>query len=162
MENLIPCRFHIEVESVLKAEGLRATKQRLDIWDELSATNKHRDIDTILSSLVKKKINVSRETLYRTIDVFVKHGLLKKLVLDNGKFLYEHNKKSITPQHDHIVCEDCGEIFEFFDNIVVNDKDLTIRKNRLELLQMLCKTFENYINFSRSLATFNVSSVVEF
>ena len=118
MENLIPCRFHIEVESVLKAEGLRATKQRLDIWDELSATNKHRDIETILSSLKKKKINVSRATLYRTIDVFVKHGLLKKLVLDDGKFLYEHNKKTITPQHDHIVCEDCGEIFEFFDNTI--------------------------------------------
>ena len=79
MENLIPCRFHIEVESVLKAEGLRATKQRLDIWDELSATNKHRDIDTILSSLVKKKINVSRATLYRTIDVFVKHGRVDHL-----------------------------------------------------------------------------------
>ena len=123
MENLIPCRFHIEVESVLKAEGLRATKQRLDIWDELSATNKHRDIDTILSSLVKKKINVSRATLYRTIDVFVKHGLLKKLVLDDGKFLYEHNKKSITPQHDHIVCEDCGEIFEFFDNNISQIED---------------------------------------
>ncbi len=40
-------------------------------------------------------------------------------------------------------------IFEFFDNIIVNDQDLTIRKNRLELLQMLCTTFENYINFSK-------------
>ncbi len=40
-------------------------------------------------------------------------------------------------------------VFEFFDNIIVNDKDFTIRKNRLELLQMLCKTFENYINFSK-------------
>ena len=118
MKNSIPCRFHIEVEAVLKAEGLRATKQRLDIWDELSGTNKHRDIETILSSLKQKKINVSRATLYRTIDVFVKHGLLKKLVLDDGKFLYEHNKKTITPQHDHIVCEDCGEIFEFFDNTI--------------------------------------------
>ena len=118
MKNSIPCRFHIEVEAVLKAEGLRATKQRLDIWDELSATNKHRDIETILSSLKKKKINVSRATLYRTIDVFVKHGLLKKLILDDGKFLYEHNKKTISPQHDHIVCEDCGEIFEFFDNTI--------------------------------------------
>ncbi len=38
---------------------------------------------------------------------------------------------------------------EFFDNIIVNDQDITIRKNRLELLQMLCKTFENYINFSK-------------
>ena len=144
MENLIPCRFHIEVESVLKAEGLRATKQRLDIWDELSATNKHRDIDTILSSLIEKKINVSRATLYRTIDVFVKHGLLKKLVLDNGKFLYEHNKKSITPQHDHIVCEDCGEIFEFFDNNIslIEDKiakDLNLKvTKRVHQLSATC------------------------
>ena len=116
MKNLIPCRFHIEVEAVLKSEGLRATKQRLNIWDELSSTDKHRDIETILSDLKKKKINVSRATLYRTIDVFVKHNLLKKITLDSGKFLYEHNKKTITPQHDHIVCEDCGEIFEFYDN----------------------------------------------
>ena len=79
MENLIPCRFHTEVSSVLKTEGLRATAQRLDIWDELSGTDKHRDIDTILASLKKKKINVSRATLYRTIDVFVKHNLLKKI-----------------------------------------------------------------------------------
>ncbi len=39
-------------------------------------------------------------------------------------------------------------ISEFFDNVIVNDKDQTIKKNRLELLQMLCKTFDNYINFS--------------
>ena len=128
MDNLIPCRFHVEVESVLKAEGLRATKQRLDIWDELSGTNKHRDIETILESLEKKKINVSRATLYRTIDVFVKHDLLKKLTLDDGRFLYEHNKKSISPEHDHIVCQDCGEIFEFFDNSISKIED-KIAKN---------------------------------
>ena len=116
MKNLIPCRFHIEVEAVLKSEGLRATKQRLNIWDELSSTEKHRDIETILKDLKKNQVNVSRATLYRTIDVFVKHNLLKKITLDSGKFLYEHNKKTITPQHDHIVCEDCGEIFEFYDN----------------------------------------------
>ena len=39
-------------------------------------------------------------------------------------------------------------IFDFFDNVMVNDEDKAIRKNRLELLQMLCKTFDNYINFS--------------
>ena len=40
-------------------------------------------------------------------------------------------------------------ISQFFDNVIVNDDDKTIKKNRLELLQMLCKTFENYINFSK-------------
>ena len=39
-------------------------------------------------------------------------------------------------------------IFEFFDNVKVNDEDKSIKKNRLELLQMLCRTFDNYINFS--------------
>ena len=39
-------------------------------------------------------------------------------------------------------------IFEFFDNVKVNDGDANIKKNRLELLQMLCRTFDNYINFS--------------
>jgi glycyl-tRNA synthetase beta chain len=39
-------------------------------------------------------------------------------------------------------------IFEFFDNVKVNDEDINIKKNRLELLQMLCRTFDNYINFS--------------
>ena len=40
-------------------------------------------------------------------------------------------------------------IFEFFDNVKVNDEDAYIKKNRLELLQMLCRTFDNYINFSK-------------
>ena len=39
-------------------------------------------------------------------------------------------------------------IFDFFDNVKVNDDDKKIQKNRLELLQMLCKTFDNYITFS--------------
>ena len=40
------------------------------------------------------------------------------------------------------------EIFAFFDNVIVNDENEFIKKNRLELLQMLCKAFDNYIDFS--------------
>ena len=42
-----------------------------------------------------------------------------------------------------------NSIFDFFDNVMVNDKEENIRKNRLKLLQILCKTYENYINFSK-------------
>ena len=103
-----------------------------------------KEIINSFNDLKKKKINVSRATLYRTIDVFVKHGLLKKLILDDGKFLYEHNKKTITPQHDHIVCEDCGEIFEFFDNSIsqIEDKiakDLNLKvTKRVHQLSATC------------------------
>ena len=41
------------------------------------------------------------------------------------------------------------DVNEFFENVIVNDKDELIKKNRLELLQMLCKTFDNYLNFSK-------------
>ena len=39
------------------------------------------------------------------------------------------------------------EIFDFFDNVKVNDENISIKKNRLELINILCKTFENYIDF---------------
>ena len=42
-----------------------------------------------------------------------------------------------------------NEIDAFFDNVIVNDNDPIIKKNRLELLKMLCKSFENYFNFSK-------------
>ena len=39
------------------------------------------------------------------------------------------------------------EVFDFFDNVKVNEENETLRKNRLELINMLCKTFQNFINF---------------
>ena len=39
------------------------------------------------------------------------------------------------------------EVFAFFDNVKVNDDDETIKKNRLELINFLCKTYENFIDF---------------
>ena len=39
------------------------------------------------------------------------------------------------------------EVFDFFDNVKVNDENTSIKKNRLELINILCKTFENYTDF---------------
>ena len=39
-------------------------------------------------------------------------------------------------------------VFDFFENVMVNDEDKDIKKNRLELLQMLCRTYDNFLNFS--------------
>ena len=37
----------------------------------------------------------------------------------------------------------------FFENVIVNDENSDIKKNRLELLQMFCKTYNNFIDFSK-------------
>ena len=41
------------------------------------------------------------------------------------------------------------EVESFFDNVIVNDNDLVIKNNRLELLKMLCNTFDKYFNFEK-------------
>ena len=37
----------------------------------------------------------------------------------------------------------------FFDNVIVNDENLDIKKNRIALLKMFCKTYDNFIDFSK-------------
>ena len=41
------------------------------------------------------------------------------------------------------------EIFDFFDNVKVNDDNEAVKKNRLELINFFCKTFENFIDFQQ-------------
>ncbi len=41
------------------------------------------------------------------------------------------------------------EVDLFFDNVIVNDENHIIKKNRLELLNLLCKSFDNFFNFSK-------------
>ncbi len=55
----------------------------------------------------------------------------------------ENYEKSLS-----ILADARKEVFEFFDNVKVNEENETLRKNRLELINMLCKTFQNFINFS--------------
>ena len=54
----------------------------------------------------------------------------------------ENYEKSLS-----ILADARKEVFEFFDNVKVNEENETLRKNRLELINMLCKTFKNFINF---------------
>ncbi len=40
-----------------------------------------------------------------------------------------------------------NDIFSFLDNVKVNDESEIIKKNRLELINFFCKTYENFIDF---------------
>ena len=98
---------------VLKKEGLRYTLQRQAVWDEIRQKTEHRDVEDIYQQLRNNNINVSRATLYRTIDVLVKNKMVRKMDVGEGKSLYEPRLDN--DHHDHMICVDTGKIIEFYD-----------------------------------------------
>lgn len=99
------------LKNILRREGLRYTAQRQSVWDELSSNDDHRDAEEIYLALKMSGVNVSRATVYRTIDVLVKNNMVRKLDLGDGRSLYEH--KIDPAHHDHLICIQCGRIEEF-------------------------------------------------
>ncbi len=73
---------------------------------------------------------------------------LFKKINELKKYFININKDENYGQSLRNLADSKKVIYEFFDNVKVNDENENIKKNRLELLQMLCKTFDNYINFS--------------
>ena len=101
----------------------------------------------ILESEMKdNKIEISNTTdpgIFKTDyekDLFKKINEIKKYYsgIDND----ENYEKSLL-----ILADLKKEVFDFFDNVKVNEENEFLRKNRLELINMLCKTFQNFINF---------------
>ena len=100
------------LKSVLKKERLRLTDQRIAIWNQVQNSKKHMDVEEIFSLLKTKKEIVSRATIYRTLDVLVKNRLIRKMDVGDGYSLYEPRLDD--DHHDHMICEDTGDIIEFF------------------------------------------------
>ncbi len=106
----------IDLKAIIRAEGLRYTNQRESVWQELQSSDDHRDAEDIYFSLRQKGINISRATVYRTIEVLVKNNLVRKLDLGDGKNRYEC--KWDAAHHDHLICTECGKIVEFMNDQV--------------------------------------------
>jgi len=74
---------------------------------------------------------------------------LYKKINDIRKYFLSIGKDENYEESLKILSSIKNEVNDFFDNVIVNDEDIIIKKNRLELLNMLCKTFDNYFNFSK-------------
>ena len=104
------------------------------------------------ANILENELKNNNPELSDTVDSgFFKNNYEKNLY----KKIYELKKyfTSINKDENYLktlqnLAETQKVVFEFFDNVKVNDENKTIQKNRLELLQMLCKTFNNYFNFS--------------
>jgi glycyl-tRNA synthetase beta chain len=103
---------------------------------------------SILESELKgKNIELSNTTDPGIFKTEFEKNLYKK-INELRKYFQNINKDEDFEVSIKNLAESKKVIFDFFDNVTVNEEDITIKKNRLELIQMLCKTFDYYVNFS--------------
>ena len=123
----------ILLKEVLKKEGLRFTKQRLAVWDEIKDSNEHHDADKIYENIKSKNLNVSRATVYRTLDILAKNKFIRKLDVGDGRIRYE--AKISKDHHDHMICLETGKIIEFYDEEIERLQDDIAKKLGYEVVR---------------------------
>ena len=73
--------------------------------------NKHLNVDEMMSLLYERKENVSRATLYRTLDNLVQNGIVRKYQInENEKSCYQIIDEENCHNHFHLVCSECGKL----------------------------------------------------
>lgn len=97
----------------LEKHQQRKTQERFILLEEIYSRNDHFDAETLFNDLKKKKFNVSRATVYNTLDLLLACDLIKKHQFGNQQTLYE--KAYHYRQHDHLICDDCNQVLEFCD-----------------------------------------------
>ncbi len=113
----------------------------------IDITSSFKRASNILESEMKNnKIEINNTTDPGIFKSDFEKNLYKK-INEINKYYSTINDDENYEKSLSILAEARKEVFEFFDNVKVNEENETLRKNRLELINMLCKTFQNFINF---------------
>jgi len=102
------------VYEYLAEHGLRRTVQREALIAAVLQTKEHFHAEELLEMAKKIEPSVSRATVYRTLPLLVRSGLLRELDLGKDVMYYDPNFVE-HPTHNHLICVDCDKIIEFED-----------------------------------------------
>lgn len=94
--------------SQFKANGHRLTRPRQAILEHLERVNVPQSAAEIRAALKARRVLVDLVTVYRTVDVLKRLGLVKPVALREGETSYEF--VAAGRHHHHVVCRECGEI----------------------------------------------------
>jgi Fur family transcriptional regulator, ferric uptake regulator len=89
---------------------LKRSEQREVILDVFLKSESHLSVDDLLRIVQKRRPDIGRTTVYRTLKLLASAGLASELALD-GETRFELEYKRA--HHDHFICKSCGDIFEF-------------------------------------------------
>ncbi len=121
-------------------KGLRATSQRLAIFDAAFTMEEHFTADQLLDHARKLDDSVSRATIYRTLPIMTASALLREVDIGSGEKFYRPNRDGATTQVAQVVCVDCDKIFEisapfmeWYSSTVSSKLGLTPASQRLQV-----------------------------
>jgi Fur family ferric uptake transcriptional regulator len=103
-------------QQFLAGQGLKLTNERKSLVREIFATHYHFEADELLFKMKEKHVKISRATIYRTLELLVKSGMVRRVHLGEDHYHYEHITGN--SHHDHLICTTCGSIIEFHDPVL--------------------------------------------
>ena len=96
------------IQALLAEHAIRPTSQRVQIAAVLFAQPQHLSADLVMSKVNRTRPIVSKATVYNTLNLFAKKGLIREVIIDSGKVFYDSN----TDVHHHIYNEDTGMLLD--------------------------------------------------
>jgi len=128
-------------------EKARCLNKIIDNQIGIDITSSYKRASNILENEMKNnKIEIDETTDPGIFKSDFEKNLYKK-INEIKKYYSTINNDENYDKSLSILADARKEVFEFFDNVKVNEENEILRKNRLELINMLCKTFKNFINF---------------
>ncbi|AAD36839.1 hypothetical protein THMA_1820 [Thermotoga maritima MSB8] len=102
-----------ELRNELKKRKYRITAQRemiLKIF--LESRGRHLGVEEVYRELLNRNVRISKATVYRSVELLVELGFLRKLNFGEGLYRYELADRSNRESHQHVICQKCGRIVE--------------------------------------------------
>ncbi len=101
------------LQQQLEARGIRLTRQRRVLLQVMETARRHLDAGGILRRARKIDPGITRVTVYRTIDLLKRHGLIDELDLLHLRGDRHFYESHAARDHIHVACLRCGKVREF-------------------------------------------------
>lgn len=96
----------------LRQQGLPVTQQREVVADVVFSSREHLSVEEIEARLKERGERIGKATIYRTMEILVRSGLVEDHDFGDGFKRYEHLFGQ-QPVHEHLVCTHCRKVTEF-------------------------------------------------